>query len=156
METRHPRTVGRVGGGCSVPCGFPEGEGSALAHETPLRVLNGCCPVPSRVREERGSTKRAKKKRKRKKKAKKPKAKKRKRGMRRSWRGRVPPIIITITQFHCFSTQYENAARAVRGPVPTPGYLPPQVPTSQGTLNTSLPRYLPYGVGYLGRWVSVG
>ena len=53
----------------------------------------------------------------------------------------------------------ENAARAVRGQVPTPPgthpptYLPPWVPSPLGTYT---PRYLPYGVGYLGGYVSVG
>ena len=34
----------------------------------------------------------------------------------------------------------KNAARAVRGQVPTSGYLPPEVPTPLGT---QPPRYLP-------------
>ena len=50
----------------------------------------------------------------------------------------------------------ENAARAVRavqGQVPTPGYSPPEVPTS---LSTQSPRYLPPLVPTLGGWVPRG
>ena len=45
-----------------------------------------------------------------------------------------------------------------RDSFPPPGthpyrYLPPSVP---GPLSTYFPKHVPYGVGYLGRWVSVG
>ena len=54
------------------------------------------------------------------------------------------------------SKSSENAARAVcavQGRVPTPGSLPPLVPTS---LVTQPPRYLPPLVPTLGGWVSRG
>ena len=54
----------------------------------------------------------------------------------------------SVTQ-HCS----ENAARAVRVQVTTPGYLPPSVPTSLGT---QPPRYLPPSVPTLGGWVPRG
>ena len=52
-----------------------------------------------------------------------------------------------------YAYTYENAARAVRavqGQVPTPGYLPPEVPTCLGT---QPPEYLPPWVPTLGGWV---
>ena len=57
----------------------------------------------------------------------------------------MPPLVTRVPQ-----VENENAARAVQGQVPTPGYLPREVPTCLGT---QPPEYLPPWVPTLGGWV---